>query len=158
MCADPLLVECFSPLEVGATLIIRLVRPLGQLFPPLISISSFQPSSLCWNFRTIFGVYRNRVGIGLSYRPASAGILDQSLGARNRVGIGLSYRLASAGILEQSLGPRNRAWIGLSYRSASAGILEQYLGARNRVGIRLSYRTARLHIGYRSWFLGSLKV
>jgi hypothetical protein len=32
----------------------------------------------------------NRVGIGLSNWPASAGIFKQSMGARNRVGIGLS--------------------------------------------------------------------
>ncbi len=33
----------------------------------------------------------------------SAGILEQSVGARNEVGIGLSYRPASVGILEQSI-------------------------------------------------------
>jgi hypothetical protein len=32
----------------------------------------------------------------------SAGILEQSVGTRNEVGIGLSYRPASVGILEQS--------------------------------------------------------
>jgi hypothetical protein len=31
----------------------------------------------------------------------SAGILEQSVGARNEVGIGLSYRPVSVGILEQ---------------------------------------------------------
>jgi hypothetical protein len=48
---------------------------------------------------------RNRVGIGLSYRPASAGVLDQSGNlwgplARNLVGIELSYRPARGGILK----------------------------------------------------------
>ncbi len=37
---------------------------------------------------------RNRVGIGLSYRYARAGIFKKSMGARHRVGIGLSYRPA----------------------------------------------------------------
>jgi hypothetical protein len=27
-------------------------------------------NSQCWNLRTIYGSYRNQVGIGLSYRPA----------------------------------------------------------------------------------------
>ncbi len=49
------------------------------------------PYFLCWNFRTISGT-KNRVELGLSYRPASVGILEQSMRARNRVGIGLSYR------------------------------------------------------------------
>jgi hypothetical protein len=39
-------------------------------------------------------VARNREGIVLSYRPATAGIFKQPMGARNRVGAGLSYRLA----------------------------------------------------------------
>jgi hypothetical protein len=33
-----------------------------------------------------------------------AGILEQAMEARNRVGIGLSYRPASAGIFKQSMG------------------------------------------------------
>ncbi len=48
---------------------------------------------LCWNLEQSMGA-RNRVGIGLSYRPASAGNLEQSMGARNLVGIGLSYQPA----------------------------------------------------------------
>jgi hypothetical protein len=44
---------------------------------------------------------RNRVGVGLSYRPTSAGILDRSMGARNRVGIGLSYWLARLHMLAE---------------------------------------------------------
>jgi hypothetical protein len=36
----------------------------------------------------------NRVGIGLSNRPARAGIFKNSMGARHRLGIGLSYRPA----------------------------------------------------------------
>jgi hypothetical protein len=47
---------------------------------------------------------RNRVGIGLSYRPASAEIFKQSMGARNQVGIVLSYRPARAGIFKESRG------------------------------------------------------
>jgi hypothetical protein len=34
---------------------------------------------LCWNFETIYGGYRNRVGIGLPYRPARlhrVGVID----------------------------------------------------------------------------------
>jgi hypothetical protein len=48
----------------------------------------------------------------------SAGIFKQSMGARNRVGIVLSYRPASAGIFKQPLGARNRVGVGLSYRLA----------------------------------------
>jgi hypothetical protein len=55
------------------------------------------PASQCWNFK-------NPVGRGLLHRPASVGILEQSMWARNRIGRGLSYRPASAGILEQSMG------------------------------------------------------
>jgi hypothetical protein len=43
--------------------------------------------------------------IVFKYLP-SAGILEQSMGARNLVEIGLSCRHASAGILEQSMGAR----------------------------------------------------
>ncbi len=57
---------------------------------------------LCWNFRTIWGRFRNR-GIGLSDRPASAGILKQSMGARNRVGIGLSDQPARLHRLAESI-------------------------------------------------------
>jgi hypothetical protein len=74
----------------------------------------------------------------------SPGILEQSMGARNRVGIGLSYRPARAGIFKQSVGAGNRVGIGLSYRPARAAIFKQSMGARNRVGIGLSYRPARL--------------
>jgi hypothetical protein len=38
---------------------------------------SWLMSVLCWNFRTLYGVgARNRVGLGLSYRPARAQILE----------------------------------------------------------------------------------
>ncbi len=48
-----------------------------------------------------------------------AGIFKQNIGARNRVGIGLSYRPASkAGIFKQSIEARNRVGMGLSYRPA----------------------------------------
>jgi hypothetical protein len=50
---------------------------------------------------------RNRVGIELSYRAASAEILEQSKGARNRVGNGLSYRSARLHRLAESI-PLNR--------------------------------------------------
>jgi hypothetical protein len=61
------------------------------------------------------------------------GILKQSLGSRNRVGIGLSYRptrlyigcrnrflgiVSCARIFKQSMGARNRVGTGLSYRPA----------------------------------------
>jgi hypothetical protein len=75
------------------------------------------PAHQCWNFETICGA-RKRVGIGLSYRPTSAGILKQSMGATDQVGTGLSYRHTSAGILKQSMGARKRVGIGLSYRPA----------------------------------------
>ncbi len=82
------------------------------------------------------------------------------MGARNRAGIGLSYRPAGAGILQQSMGGSRRVEIGLSYRLAGAGILEQSMGVRNRVGI-----AGPGYIGWRKkekfpWnrFLGSLKA
>jgi hypothetical protein len=60
------------------------------------------------------------VGIGLFYRPSSAGILEQSMGAWNRVGIGLSYQPARARICkclwspginsEESISPAYVAW------------------------------------------------
>jgi hypothetical protein len=40
------------------------------------------------------------------------------MGSRNRVGIGLSYRPASAGILEQTMGTRNR-WVVVPARQAT---------------------------------------
>ncbi len=55
---------------------------------------------LRWN--KLWGA-RNRVGIGLSYRPASAVILEQSLGASNRIVIELSYRLARLHRLAESI-------------------------------------------------------
>ncbi len=69
------------------------------------------------------------------------------MGARNRVGIGLSYRPARLHTQPGETGPCNRflrslkVWkFGLSIR-----IFEQSMGATNRVGIGLSYRPARLH-------------
>jgi hypothetical protein len=47
-----------------------------------------------------------------------AGILEQSMGVRNRVGIGLSYWPASIELFKQSMGARNQVGTGLSYRSA----------------------------------------
>jgi hypothetical protein len=35
--------------------------------------------ALCWNFQTIYGGYRNRIGIGLSYRPAKLHNLAESV-------------------------------------------------------------------------------
>ncbi len=48
-------------------------------------------SDLCGIFKQFIGA-RNRIGIELLYRTASAGIIEQSMGSRNRVGIELSYR------------------------------------------------------------------
>jgi hypothetical protein len=47
-----------------------------------------------------------------------AGIFKQSAGVRNRVGIGLSYRPSRAGIFKKSMGARHRGGIGFSYRPA----------------------------------------
>ncbi len=46
---------------------------------------------------------RNRVGIGLSYRPASVGIFELSVGARHQVGIRFSYRPARLQRLAESI-------------------------------------------------------
>ncbi len=67
---------------------------------------------------------------------STAGILEQSMGARNRLEIGLSYRPAGAGIFKQSLGARNRVGIGLSYRPASAGIFKQPYEGKEPRGCR----------------------
>ncbi len=62
----------------------------------------------------------------------SARILEQSMGARNRVGTGLSYRPARAGILKQSMGARNRVGIGLSYQPTRARICKPFKKPNNR--------------------------
>ncbi len=70
----------------------------------------------------------------------------------------------SAGILEQTMGARDQVGIILSYRHARARILKKSIRARNRVGIGLSYWPARPQstkageIGPWKWFLGFLKV
>jgi hypothetical protein len=103
---------------------------------------------------------RNRVGIGLSYRPTSAGIIEQSMGARNRVGIGFSYRTARNCFLGiDSWAPSKFKNSGSGYATAcnhatstrqdaafSPGIFEQSMGSRNRVGIGLPYRPANAGI------------
>ncbi len=53
------------------------------------------------------------LGVYIMHPKVCARIFEQSMEARNRVGIGLSYPPTSAGILEQSVGTE------LSYRSAS---------------------------------------
>jgi hypothetical protein len=52
---------------------------------------------------------KNREGIGLSYRPANAGIFKQSIEARNRVGIGGVDSLESIPRLIKSLQIRDQA-------------------------------------------------
>jgi hypothetical protein len=62
---------------------------------------------------------RNRGGIGLSYRPARAGIFKKSMGARHREGIRFSYRPARLHRLaefipwNQCRGPKNIYKYGL---------------------------------------------
>jgi hypothetical protein len=92
------------------------------------------------SFRSRFCVKFHEKMWARNFQRGQFQILEQS----TRVGR-FSYRPASAGVLKQSMGARNLVGIRLSYRPASAGILEQSMGARNRVGIRLSYRPARLH-------------
>ncbi len=55
------------------------------------------------------------------------GVLKQSMGNRNRVEIGLSYRPARAGIFKESMGARNRGGIGLSYRPARLHRLAEFI-------------------------------
>jgi hypothetical protein len=59
-----------------------------------------------------------RIRQGGKFPYYCAGILQQSMGARNRVGIGLLYRPTSAKILYHYMGTRNQVGIGLSYRPA----------------------------------------
>ncbi len=83
----------------------------------------------CWNFKQSTGA-RNRVGIGLSNRPANAGILEQSMGARNRVGTWLSYRPARLLRLAQSMGSlkvkKNGLWLHKPAESIP-GLLKSFL-------------------------------
>jgi hypothetical protein len=80
---------------------------------------------------------RNRVGIGLSYRPArphrlpgslrvfkfglSAGILEQSMGARSRVGKGFSYRPARLHRLPESIPWQNWHCVENNFSVGSLG-------------------------------------
>jgi hypothetical protein len=68
----------------------------------------------CWNFRAIYGGYRNRVGRGLSHRPARARICRSFKGTRYRFSSWragtkpyLSYWPARLHRLAKSI-PRNR--------------------------------------------------
>jgi hypothetical protein len=82
-------------------------------------------------------------------RSHCAGILEQYIGTRNRIGIGLSYRPVRLHRMAESTEsiPRNQILgsINVYKYELYAGILEQSMGARNRVGIGLSYLHARLH-------------
>ncbi len=89
--------SAFSSLDYGKSKAWPNYGTLGQYTtPPYQRIQ-------CWNFRTICSGYRNRVGKGLSNRPASAGTFEQFKGARNRVGIGLSHRPARLQRLAESI-------------------------------------------------------
>ncbi len=95
-------------------------------------------ATLCGIFKQHMGA-RNRVGIGLSYRPARARIFKQSMGARNRVGKGLSYRPAGLPSLAE-----------LIYWNRFLGYINVY-----KFGLRL-HRLAELIPWNR--FPGSLKI
>ncbi len=72
------------------------------------------------------------------------------MGTRNRVGIGLSYRPASAEIFKQSMGARNQVGIVLSYRPARLHSLESISGLLQSLKIR----PRLLYIGWRNRFCG----
>ncbi len=55
-------------------------------------------------------------------------------GARNRVGKGLSYRLARAGIFKKSMGARHRGGIGFSYRHARLHRLAEFIHRHQFLG------------------------
>jgi hypothetical protein len=86
------------------------------------------------------------------------------MGARNRVGIGLSYRPAMPGYI----GWRNwflgiDSWAPYKFKNSSSELeFLKSIGARNRAGTGLSYRPARLHrlAEFIPWskFLGSISV
>jgi hypothetical protein len=89
---------------------------------------------------------RNQVGIGLSYRPASAGNLSPAMGARNQGGIGLSYWPASLCSLatqfqtrfQESI-PRPIAGLKiptLATQPGGIGSLESILGIHKSIKIR----------------------
>ncbi len=67
-------------------------------------------------------IFQSRAGVTAG---TGAGVFKQFMGARNRVGIGLSYRPARAGIFKRSMGARNRVGIGLPYQPPG------YIGWRN---------------------------
>jgi hypothetical protein len=78
---------------------------------------------------------KNRMGIGLLYRPAWARILKRFW----RPEIDSEESISPAYVVD-SWAP----WKVYKYRLCD-GIFKQSMGARNRVGIGLSYHPARLH-------------
>ncbi len=78
----------------------------------------------------------------LTYRPASAGILDQSMGARNRVGIGL-YRSASLYRLAESI-PGKFKYTVSGYIGWWIDSLESILGLLKRLQIWAQFLRASL--------------
>ncbi len=52
---------------------------------------------------------------------------EESMGARNLVGIGLSNRPARAGIFKEAMGARNRGGRGLLYRPARLHRLAEFI-------------------------------
>jgi hypothetical protein len=70
--------------------------------------------------------YVSRLGLRIAPKYC-AGTLEQSIGVWNRLGIGLSYRPARAGIFKESMGARNRGGRGLSYRPARLHRLAEFI-------------------------------
>jgi hypothetical protein len=67
-------------LKVVQLVLVRMVtRRIADGFMTGIGNLSFFLSFQCWNFRTIDGGYRNRVGIGLLYRSARLHRLAESI-------------------------------------------------------------------------------
>ncbi len=93
----------------------------------------------------------------------SAGIFKQPMGARNRVGIVLSYRPASAGIFKQPMGDRNRVEIWLLHRPARLHMLAELIflesisGLFKSLKIRAQQSTRAGKIDFLESILGLLK-
>jgi hypothetical protein len=72
-------------------------------------------------------IFQSRADMWGVTSGTEAGIFKQSMGARDRVGIGLSYRPARAGIFKRSMGAKNRVGIVLSYRPARLHRLAEFI-------------------------------
>jgi hypothetical protein len=92
--------------------------------------SGFNPTAPLLHRARIFKLFRSPDIDSTESTPCEnpcARFFKQCMGAKNRVGIGLSYWPARAGIFKKSMGARNRWGIGLSYRPARLHGLAEFI-------------------------------